>query len=309
MPALPPPITSRTNARVKALRASLSGEARRPGDLLGLEGLKLIGEVHKWNGSFQTVYLREGDEALLDGGWPQEIRSASWAVLSGPVFDSAIETKSPQGIAATWTIPRMEPKPLGGCMLVMENLQDPGNVGTLIRSAEAFGCELMATPATVNQWNPKVVRASAGSVLRSEIRRASISSLYDQLHTAGFRIFAAVTGIRGPFRMAMPHGVVLGRRDDLPGSGGLAEQGLPGDRQGHAASQSPDADFVQQCAIVVGNEGEGLSEEAIAGADEQVSIPSHVESLNVGVAGSILMYESMRQVTLRLWARKQGLRS
>lgn len=306
---LPPLITSRTNAKVKALRASLSGEARTTGDLLGLEGLKLIGEVHKWNGSFDTVFVREGCEALLTQGWPQQIRTENWAVLSPEVFDGAVETRSPQGIAATWVIQPAEPKPLRGSYLLMEELQDPGNVGTLIRTAEAFGFGMMATHGTVNQWNPKVVRASAGSVLRTGILRGSIRMLYDELHGAGFRIFAAVAGIGQRTRMTLPHGAVLGRRDDAPGDGRWADQGVPSHPEGQAASLSPHVDFAHPCAIVVGNEGAGLSNEAVDLADEQISIPSNVESLNAGVAGSLLMYEEMRQRELREWARKQGMRS
>ena len=70
-----------------------------------------------------------------------------------------------------------------------------------------------------------------------------------------------------------------------------------------------DTTFTLPCAIMIGNEGAGLSDKALALADEQVYIPGGAsESLNAAVAGSILMYESMRQITLRLWARKQGLR-
>jgi len=77
---------------------------------------------------------------------------------------------------------------------------------------------------------------------------------------------------------------------------------------GYAASLVYDADFVTPCAILIGNEGAGLSEKALSLADERVQIPSSVESLNAGVAGSILMYEEMRQRVLRLWAHKKGLR-
>src|SRR5579875_2638622 len=134
---LPPPITSRSNARVKALRAALSGKPSKPGDLLGLEGERLIREAHMWGHSFETVYLREGDEALdSGGGWRKELKTDNWAVLSRDVFDSAVTTVTPQGIAATWAIRdpvRDRPAPSVG--LIVEDLQDPGNLGTLIRSA------------------------------------------------------------------------------------------------------------------------------------------------------------------------------
>jgi RNA methyltransferase, TrmH family len=304
---LGPSITSRANARVKELRASLSGKANSPGDLLGLEGLHLIGELHKWGHDFDTVFLREGSESVLERGWPKDLRAAHWAVLSRDVFDSAVTTATPQGIAATWTI--VQPKPRGpGVTLVLEDVQDPGNFGTLIRSADAFGISVMATPAVASQWNPKVVRASAGSVFRTAITRAPIEELLQPLRDQGVRIFAAVAGFVGEHVMTLPHGVLKGRRLDVPGAGGQADLGVPYSPDGYAASLVYDADFVQPCAILIGNEGAGLSEKALSLADERVQIPGSVESLNAGVAGSILMYEEMRQRVLRLWAHKQGLR-
>ena len=81
-----------------------------------------------------------------------------------------------------------------------------------------------------------------------------------------------------------------------------------GHTSGTEASLSPDTDFLPPCALLVGNEGSGLSMQALALADEHVLIPCAVESLNAAVAGSVLLYEAMRQVPLREWARQQGLR-
>jgi len=303
---LGPPITSRANARVKELRASLSGKAHKPGDLLGLEGEHLIHEAHLAGYSFETIYLREGTTL------PNKlvtVRSEHWVVLSSDVFDSAVTTHSPQGIAATWIITELPPRmKMGRNALILEQLQDPGNLGTLMRSAEAFGfARVMVTPGTVNQWNPKVVRSGAGSVLRTPVLRAPLEEIAAQLKADGVRIFAAVAHFTGNADMAAPHGVLTGRISNA--------QAPPGNRYnfpdtgGYAASLSYDTDFLHPCAILIGNEGSGLSEIALSLADEQVQIPcGGSESLNAAVAGSILMYESMRQITLRVWARKQGLR-
>jgi RNA methyltransferase, TrmH family len=307
---LPPPITSRTNARVKSLRASLSGKPSQPGDLLGVEGSHLITELHKSGQSFDTMFIREGSESILQTGWPKDIRAANWAVLSRDVFDSAMTTASPQGIAATWIIrePAADTKHPTN-VLILEDLQDPGNLGTLIRSAVSFGfgC-VMVTPGTASQWNPKVVRSSAGSVFRMPVQRAPIKKITSNLHNDGVRIFAAVASFETPFTIAAPHGVLTGRRADTPGSGGYIDHGLPSSPDGYAASFAEDTDFVQPCAILIGNEGAGLSREARALADEQVMIPCNWESLNAAVAGSVLMYEVSRQIKLRFWAKKQGLR-
>ncbi len=320
MPALPPPITSRTNARVKALRASLSGEARRSGDLLGLEGERLVKEATLAGLSLDTLYLREGSEAMLERrGWPEQVRTAQWAVLSRDVFDSAVSTASPQGIAATWVIcdlPETRPQ---HSALILEDLQDPGNLGTLIRSAAAFGMgSIFVTPNTANQWNPKVVRSAAGAIFRQQITRSSMEDIVQQLRSEGVRIFAAVSGFAsGPDAgtpvMAAPHGVLRGRINNYeaesPRYHGLEDAQEREATNGYAASLSYDTDFVDPCAIMIGNEGAGLSREACALADEQVLIPGVMESLNAAVAGSILMYEMMRQRPLRAWAQRQGIRA
>ncbi len=265
MPALPPPITSRTNARVKALRSSLSGEASGPGDLLGVEGLHLLQEAHRAGLVLDTVYLRDGDEALFEREpWLAGVRAAHWAVLSREVFESAVSTAAPQGIAATWTIGELPPLPPGpaGCLLILENLQDPGNLGTLLRSAEAFGAAgVHLTSGTVNQWNPKVVRSSAGASFRVPVQRWTLPELGERLRAEGVRLFAAV-----------------------------APSSEPG-----KSRPSFNVDLSGPCALLIGNEGAGLSPLALHLADERIAIPCKTESLNAAVAGSVLLYEAMRQ--------------
>lgn len=330
---LPPPITSKTNAKVKALRAGLSGKASKVGDLLGLEGEHLIHDAHMWGHSFETVYLREGNEGFLDvpdlptqgcarpaKAWRKEIRTANWAVLSGEVFDSAVTTMTPQGIAATWVIRdpiRDRPDPPVG--LIVEDLQDPGNLGTLIRSAAAFGAgDIMVTPGTVNHWNPKVVRSAMGAIFTEKVTKLPIEEIVKRLRAEGVRIFAAVSGfLMGPEYgypvKAARHGVLTGRVENQDAPAGLRYDLAMFDRDesrqpSYAASSSYDTDFVHPFAIMIGNEGAGLSQKARQLADEQVLIPCGVESLNAAVAGAVLMYEAMRQIPLRTWAKKQGLR-
>ncbi len=275
-----------------------------------------------WGHRFETIYLREGSEDALDegGGWRRELRTNHWAVLSRDVFDSAVSTVTPQGIAATWVIRdpiRDRPDPPVG--LIVEDLQDPGNLGTLIRSTAAFGAgDIMVTPETVNHWNPKVVRSAMGAVFTVKVTRLPIEHIVQRIRAEGVRIFAAVSGFSSgpeygyPVRAAR-HGVLTGRienqdapadlRYDIPCINRKESQ-----QPSYASSLSYDADFVQPCAIMIGNEGAGLSLNARRLADEQVLIPSNVESVNAAVAGSILMYEAMRQIPLRIWAKKQGLR-
>jgi len=140
---LPEAITSRTNARVKTLRAAFAGKASRPGELVGIEGENLIGEAIRSGLTFDTVYVREGSEDAVERQVLAGLQADHWAVLSKDVFASAVDTASPQGIAATLAIPEIEPIEAAenpGVVLVLEDLQDPGNMGTLLRSAEAFWC-------------------------------------------------------------------------------------------------------------------------------------------------------------------------
>ncbi len=319
MPALPPVITSRTNARVKELRASLSGAARKPGDLLGLEGEHLLREAHLHRLRLETVYLRAGSQDLLEmNPWIMEIGEDRLCVLSQDVFDSAVSTASPQGVAATWVIqdPVSQSAPPGSA-LILEDLRDPGNLGTLIRSAAAFGFgRVFITIATVNQWNPKVVRSAMGAIFQTRVHRLPLDAIIAMLRGEGLRIFAGVSSfLTGPEHgfpeQAAPHGVLTGRVPNSAASEGARYSGTPAEEEagpGYAASLAYDADVVQPCGILVGKEGAGLSGEALALSDEQVLIPCGFESLNAAVAGSILMYEVIRQVPLRVWARREGLR-
>ena len=260
MPA-PAPITSKSNARVKALRASFSGKASLPGELLGLEGEHLIAEAIRSGLSLETLFLREGSEDVLDRPSLASLNARDTLILSRDVFTSAVETASPQGIAATILIPTLSPpapQPQS-LTLVLESLQDPGNLGTLIRSAEAFGAQqIFLTPDTVNPWNPKVVRASAGSVFRMSITRAPLAQIAAQLTQQGIVLYAAVAPLTNSISLL-------------------------------------ETTFAPHAAILIGNEGAGLSEEALALAQVRVRIPCAVESLNAAIAGSTLLYEALRQ--------------
>ncbi len=255
------PITSKSNARVKALRASFSGKPSQPGDLLGLEGEHLIAEALRSGLRLETLFLREGSESVLARPSLAGLEAASTLILSRDVFASAVETASPQGIAATLLIPTPQPpapQPQS-VVLVLESLQDPGNLGTLLRSAEAFAAQqIFLTPDTVNQWNPKVVRASAGSVFRMPIVRAPLAHIAQQLQQQGTTLYAAVAQHLDSISLLEAH-------------------------------------FAAHTAFMIGNEGAGLSAAALALAHHRIRIPCAVESLNAAVAGSTLLYESLRQ--------------
>jgi RNA methyltransferase, TrmH family len=173
-------------------------------------------------------------------------------------FASAAETESPQGVLAIGEIPRLrlDEIDLGGRarVVVLDAVQDPGNVGTILRTAAALGtAAVVAMPGTVDLWNAKVVRSAMGALFHSP----AFMSTWAELDTFRAR-----------------HSVVLWGAD---------AEGTPLDRV-----QPPD-----RLALLVGNEGSGLSAEGRARVQQSVSIPigSSVESLNVAVATGIILYQ------------------
>ena len=258
----PDVISSRTNARVKQLRAAFQGHARLSGGMVAIEGDHLLEEALRSGMVLKTVFVSERRKA------PKMVpRGVEVMRLTDEVFGSVVETQSPQGVAALLVPPvwGMDDVMGGGesaaLILVAVGLQDPGNLGTLVRSAEAFGATgVLTTPGTVSAWNQKALRASVGCVFRVPVVAVDASEV-EGLKERGVRLVAAV---------------------GLDGEGVVAAQEM---------------DFMAGCAVMIGNEGAGLSAEWIAMCDARVTIPcpGAVESLNAAVAGSLLLYEASRQ--------------
>jgi len=253
-------ISSRTNARVKQLRAAFSENTRLSEGLVAIEGDHLLEEALRSGITPTIVFLSERRE--LSYPLPQ---STEIVRLTESAFASVAETRSPQGIASLIRPPvhRLEdileqPSPL---ILIAAGLQDPGNLGTLIRSAEAFGATgVLVTPRTVSAWNQKALRASVGSVFRTQIVAVTQAELA-QMQKLGIALLAAV-----------------GSADDTVRS-------------------VQATDLTQPCAVMIGNEGSGLADEWLELATSRITIPcpGPVESLNAAIAGSLLLYEASRQ--------------
>jgi len=264
-----PTISSRTNPRVKQLRAAFAGHARLSGGLIAIEGEHLLFEALRAGIAFKTVFL---SERIFAPAWLPS--SVELLTLTDEVFASVVDTQSPQGIAAllvppSWMLEDAFPSDGIPLLLVAAGLQDPGNLGTLIRSAEAFGATaVLTTPGTVNQWNQKALRASAGSVFRVPAIASTTADLI--LLRPRVHLFAAVAD----------------------SDADLQTSTVP-----IAA-----ANLRQPCALLIGNEGAGLSNELLEIADTRITIPTpgKVESLNAAIAGSLLLYEASRQRTLLL---------
>jgi len=278
-------ITSRENRWLKRFRAALAGERADDG-VVGVEGVRLVEAAL---GSGLTV------EALLlsDSGarhLPRVARVLPPDVpllrTSDRLFAGIADTQTPQGMAAL-VRPRQftTESLLPGTALVVAlvGVQDPGNVGTIVRAAEAFGASGVATcPAenigTADPFGPKALRASAGSALRLPIVHGiSPTILLAQLRISRVSVCAAVVGAEGS-------------------------------ECGASKGQSPpllspwEIDWTGRVGLLIGNEGAGLPADLVRAADARVYIPQAattapvgIESLNAAMAASVLLYEAMRQ--------------
>jgi TrmH family RNA methyltransferase len=254
-------IESRQNGRVKELRAALARTGRTPDGLVAIEGEHLVQEALRSRLRFATVFLRDGYSPAY------ELPDVEHLLLPADVFASAVSTEQPQGIAALVHAPTFSADALFPAatplvpplILVLAGLQDPGNVGTLIRSAEAFGATgILLLPGTASPWNSKALRASAGSAFRVPI-----------------------------LSLSEAEALTLLRDQAVPALAAVAHGGVP----------VAEARLAEPAALLIGNEGAGLSPALLAAAHRRITIPTPgpVESLNAAIAGSLLLYTAATQ--------------
>jgi TrmH family RNA methyltransferase len=261
-------VQSKQNARLKELRRALAAPRRNEGDLVGIEGPHLVAEALRSGLHIACVFAAKGSERLLmEIGLPPQLE-----VLQMPrdLLDSALATETPQPVAAlveppdwTWAHLLGGRKGSASLILALSGLQDPGNLGTIVRSAEAFGADgVLCLPGTASAWNPKAVRASAGSVFRVPILTASEKDAIARLHEAGVRLVATTV---------------------------------------HGAQPADLVDLAEPVALLIGNEGNGVPANLVARSDGAITIPcpGPVESLNAAVAASVLLYEASRQRAMK----------
>src|SRR5271154_5056504 len=197
-------ITSRENRWVKLFRAGLRGTGPSGDEPIAVEGPKLIEDALRHALEAEAVLVSESGErhleAILRAASGSESGIARSRVLrtTDKIFESLSGTESPQGVAALFRQPSWDFENILGqegpaLVLVMAGVQDVGNVGTILRSAEAFGATgAVATRGTADPWSPKAVRASAGSALRLPlVRGMSIPVLLAQLKMEQVKIVAA----------------------------------------------------------------------------------------------------------------------
>ena len=258
------PIEGRHNPLVKELRQAFAHAELTADGYCAIEGLRIVEEAIRSGLKFRAVFFRSSATNKAERILPQLAAHVETLLLPDKLFASAVPSETPQGIAALVrcralplenVIARAETGPLLG----VAGIQDPGNLGTILRSAEAFGAAgVILGEGTVSPFNSKVIRASAGSVFRLPIAQAKLEQAIEQLRERGVRLLATSS---------------------------------------HQGTRLTEAKLAGPMAIFIGSEGAGLPGELAASMDEFVAIPHspQVESLNAGVAASIVLYEVARQ--------------
>src|SRR5205085_4839427 len=241
-------VSSPQNAVVKSLRRAFAHAELTEDGYCAIESLRVIEEAVRSSLKFKIVFFSESGVAKAERVLQQMASSVDALVLPDEVFKGAVGTETPQGIAAlvklkTWKLEELVRQ--ADAMFVMCcGIQDPGNVGTILRSAEAFAAAgVLLTEGTVSPYNPKVVRASAGSLFRMPLITAKTDALLPALREAGVRLLATSS---------------------------------------HGGAAVHQAKLTGKIAMMIGNEGAGIPKALLAQADETVFIPhsGRVESLN-----------------------------
>lgn len=256
-------ITSSDNRICRIIRQLDSRKHREKLGLYLIEGENLTEEAFKNNADIEFIAVNEDRLSYYEnlfGG-----RLSECCVMPAGLFNRLAQTESSQGIMAAVRIPQLTQQQFmehiaGGNVIVLDRLQDPGNIGTILRTCDAAGYRgAVMIKGTADIYSPKVVRSAAGSVFR-------IPAYY----TAGAR-----DGVK------------------LLKDSGLQIIGTGFDTE----DMYYDVDMRRNTAVVIGNEGNGISEEMAALCDRTVKIPMRgkIESLNAAVAAGILIYESIRQ--------------
>jgi TrmH family RNA methyltransferase len=263
-------ITSVNNDRVKQVVSYIEkSKARREDDVFVIEGMKMLREAPVLQ--VREVYVTE---RFLDGAGEDD-KEILWRYGAEPVSDEVMKkmaaTQTPQGVLAVvrqyhYTEEEViegyneTDKDAAPLILVLENIQDPGNLGTMLRSGEGAGVTgIILSKGSADIYNPKVIRSTMGSIFRMPfIYVEDIPGMLDKLHKSGISTYAA----------------------HLKGKKNYDE-----------------FDYTKPTAFLIGNEGNGLTKETADAAGEYILIPmkGSVESMNAATSSAILTFEASRQ--------------
>ena len=241
-------ITSVKNQQIKTWAKLKQRKYRKEQGLFIVEGEHLVEEALKSDWELETIVIKENFEPNFD------LSNHLVEAVSDHVFAHLSETKTPQGILAIVKM-REEEEYKKNRLLILDAVQDPGNLGTMIRTADAAGFDaIILGGGTVDLYNDKVIRASQGSIFHIPIIELSLETAVDQLKESGVSICAST------LERAVPVQTI---------------------------------EWPEQVGLIVGNEGSGVNQTLIEKSDLLVHIPIYgkAESLNVSIAAGIMMYQ------------------
>ena len=245
-------ITSRKNPLLQQVKKLLSSrKAREEAGLFVSDGTKLLQEAVQYHPGLHTVILSDGVQADV----PEHVRCIR---VPGDVMESISPMQSPQGALFLCRLPeRQEFVPRKG-MLLLDGIQDPGNLGTMLRTADALNVPVVLLEGCADPYSHKVVRSSMGAVFRTPVVQANWADVKAKCAAAGIPV--AVTALSDRAKDI--------RRSEL-----------------------------SEMAVVIGSEGQGVRREILESADEELIIPMNprCESLNAAVAATIVMWQMMRE--------------
>lgn len=254
-------ISSSSNKQIKELvKLQSSASFRRERCSFVIEGVKLCEEVPKH--LLKDVYVSENFEKSMPADIKKHI--GSYELVSDRVFESMSDTRTPQGIMAVVSKPVYNLDEIlksdNKTLLILEHISDPGNLGTILRLAEASGVSaVFMSKDTVDIYNPKVVRSTMGAIFRMPfIYVDDLEELIMNLKSKGIEVYAS----------------------------SLQESSL-----------YDETEYGSDIALVMGNESKGISDRVLSLSDKNIHIPmlGKTESLNVAIASAVILYEIFRQ--------------
>lgn len=254
-------ISSESNGQIKELvKLQKQARFRKKQAIFVVEGLKMVQEAARY-GKLQKIYL---SESLYGENLSELLSAYDYEVIADAVFRKVSDTITPQGILGLVTIPRYSQEEIlqsqESYYLLLDDIRDPGNLGTMIRTAEGAGMSaVILSHSSVDLFNPKVVRSTMGSIFRMPYCYVeSLPETIRQIRSQGCQVYAT----------AMEGSVVY----DEP-------------------------DYTTGAAVVIGNEANGISDAIFREMPVNIRIPmgGHLESLNAAVSAAIIMYEIRRQ--------------
>lgn len=258
-------IQSRENSLIKHVRKLKEKKYRVQHESFIVEGFRFVEEAVK--SDFETEYIFIANEAV-ESKYTHQIMSIIKSetkiyTVSNTIMKDICSTENPQGIAAVVKIKKQNALEGDGFYVLVDRIQDPGNFGTIIRTAHAGGAQgVLYTRGTVDLYNEKTLRSTMGSIFHIPLMEDTDLNLLNTLKERGFKVVVSSLDTQNNFY---------------------------------------DVDLSSKVIICVGNEGNGISQEVYSLADEKVKIPmpGGAESLNASVATSIMIFEAVRQKLLK----------